>query len=194
MSQTLIQYVLSRLKEHGVTDFFGVPGDYVYPVLDGILDDPDLEWRGNCNELNGAYAADGYARIKGLGAFCNTYGSELGAYLALAGAYGEHSPVLMQTGYPSTQQQASGEAWHHMLGRHDYDLFSKMAEPLSAAQAILTPENCVAEFERVLAAVLYHQRPRVLAFPNDLVHQPIASAAIPDDAPLRNPTSDPGAL
>jgi hypothetical protein len=46
----------------------------------------------------------------------------------------------------------------------------------------------------VLAAVLYHQRPRVLAFPNDLVHQPIASAAIPDDAPLRNPTSDPGAL
>jgi len=41
-----------------------VPGDYVYPVLDGILDDPDLEWRGNCNELNGAYAADGYARIK----------------------------------------------------------------------------------------------------------------------------------
>jgi len=194
MSQTVIQYVLSRLKEHGVTDFFGVPGDYVYPVLDGILDDPDLEWRGNCNELNGAYAADGYARIKGLGAFCNTYGSELGSYLALAGAYGEHSPVLMLTGYPSTQQQASGEAWHHMLGRHDYDLFNKMAEPLSAAQAILTPENCVAEFERVLAAVLYHQRPGVLAFPNDLVHQPIASPAIADDVPLRNPTSDPGAL
>ena len=100
----------------------------------------------------------------------------------------------MLTGYPSTQQQASGEAWHHMLGRHDYDLFSKMAERLSAARAILTPENCVAEFGRILAAVLYHKRPGVLAFTNDLVHQPIASAAIPDDVPLRNPTSDPGAL
>jgi len=191
---TVIQYVLSRLKEQGVSDVFGVPGDYVYPVLDGILDDPDLEWRGNCNELNGAYAADGYARTKGLGVFCNTYGSELGAYLALAGAYGELSPVLMMTGYPSTAQQESGEAWHHMLGRHDYDLFSKMAEPLTVAQAILTPENCVAEFERVLAAMLYHKRPGVLAFPNDLVHKPIASVETPDDIPLRRPASDPVAL
>ena len=81
-----------------------------------------------------------------------------------------------------------------MLGRHDYDLFNKMAEPLTVAQAILTPENCVAEFERVLAAMLYHKRPGVLAFPNDLVHQPIASAEIPDDVPLRNPTSNPAAL
>lgn len=54
-------------KEHGVTDVFGVPGDYVYPVLDAIVDDPEITWRGNCNELNAGYAADGYARIKGLG-------------------------------------------------------------------------------------------------------------------------------
>jgi len=33
--------------------------------LDAILDDPDLEWRGNCNELNGGYSADGYARAAG---------------------------------------------------------------------------------------------------------------------------------
>ena len=38
MSKTVIQYVLGRLKEHGVADVFGVPGDYVYPVLDAILD------------------------------------------------------------------------------------------------------------------------------------------------------------
>jgi indolepyruvate decarboxylase len=192
--RTVIQYILGRLKEHGVSDVFGVPGDYVYPVLDAILDDPELKWRGNCNELNGAYAADGYARTKGLGVFCNTYGSELGAYLALAGAYGEHSPVLMMTGYPSTQQQASGEAWHHMLGRHDYDLFNKMAEPLTCAQAIITPENCVAEFERVLAAMLYHKKPGVLAFPSDLVNKPIASTEIPNNVPLRNPKSNPAAL
>ena len=97
---TVIQYVLSRLKEQGISDVFGVPGDYVYPVLDAILDDPDIEWRGNCNELNGAYAADGYARTKGLGVFCNTYGSELGAYLALAGAYGEQSPGPHDDGVP----------------------------------------------------------------------------------------------
>lgn len=189
----MIEYVLSRLKEHGVTDIFGVPGDYVYPVLDGIIDDPDIEWRGNCNELNAGYAADGYARIKGLGVYCQTYGSELGSYLALAGAYGENSPVIMITGFPSTAQQASGQAWHHMLGAHRYDLFVDMAEHLTVSRAILTPENCIAEFERVLAAVLYHQKPGLLAFPHDLVHRP-AIGEVPDEIPLARPKSDPAAL
>jgi indolepyruvate decarboxylase len=197
MSQTVIQYVLSRLKEEGVSDVFGVPGDYVYPVLDAILDDPDIEWRGNCNELNAGYAADGYARTKGLGAFCTTYGSELGSYLAMAGAFGEFSPVIMMTGYPSTAQQATGESWHHMLGKHEYSLFNDMARPMTAggdAVAILTPENCVAEFERVLAAVLYHKQPGLLAFPADLVHQPIADASVPENIPFKDPQSDPVAL
>lgn len=192
-SKTVIQYVLSRLKEHHVTDIFAVPGDYVYPVLDGIVDDPEIQWRGNCNELNAGYAADGYARIKGLGVYCQTYGSELGSYLALAGAYGENSPVIMITGYPSTAQQASGQAWHHMLGAHRYDLFVDMAEHLTVARAILTPENCIDEFERVLAAVRYHQKPGLLAFPSDLGHKPI-TGGMPREVPLANPQSDPAAL
>jgi indolepyruvate decarboxylase len=188
---TVIEYVLGRLKEQGVSDIFGVPGDYVYPVLDGILADPDIEWRGNCNELNAGYAADGYSRIRGLGVLATTYGSELGSYLALAGSHGELCPTILLTGYPSTQQQASGETFHHMLGNHDYDLFINMAEPMTAGRAILTPENCLAEFERVLAAVVYHQRPGVLAFPVDLVHAPITSTTIPADIPLRDPQSNP---
>ena len=191
---TVIQYVLGRLKEENVSDVFGVPGDYVYPVLDGILADPDIEWRGSCNELNAGYAADGYSRIRGLGVFACTYGSELGAHLALAGSYGENCTTLMLTGFPSTQQQASGQVFHHMLGNHDYDLFNKMAEPLSAAHAIITAENCVAEFERVLAAMKYHKRPGVLAFQFDDVHKPLASTEIPADIPLRNPVSDPETL
>ncbi len=191
--QTVIQYVLSRLKDYGVADIFGVPGDYVYPVLDAIVDTPGLTWRGNCNELNAGYAADGYARLKGLGVYCQTYGSELGSYLALAGAHGEHSPVIMITGYPSTVQQASHQAWHHMLGRHRYDLFVDMAEELTVARAIITPENCLEEFERVLAAVLYHQKPGLLAFPSDLVNKPI-TGTMPDSVPLANPKSDPVAL
>ena len=72
--KTVIQYVLSRLKEIGVTDIFGVPGDFVYPVCDAIVDDPQLRWVGCSNELNAAYAADGYARTPGVGALVATYG------------------------------------------------------------------------------------------------------------------------
>lgn len=64
MNQTVIRYILSRLKEHGSNDIFGVPGDFAYPILDGILDDKDIQWRGSCNELNGGYSADGYTSPK----------------------------------------------------------------------------------------------------------------------------------
>ena len=69
---TVIQYVLSRLKELGVTDVFGIPGDFAYPVCDAICDDAELRWIGCANEVNASYAADGYARRKGVGALVST--------------------------------------------------------------------------------------------------------------------------
>ena len=70
--KTVIQYVLSRLREIGIADVFGVPGDYSFPVTDAICNDPNMRWIGCCNELNAAYAADGYARIRGMAALCTT--------------------------------------------------------------------------------------------------------------------------
>jgi indolepyruvate decarboxylase len=74
VSATVIQHVLKRLHDIGVSDVFGVPGDYAFPVNDAICADPDLRWIGCSNELNAAYAAEGYARIRGAGALCTTYG------------------------------------------------------------------------------------------------------------------------
>ena len=68
MPQTTIQYVLSRLRQLGVTDVFGVPGDYAFPINDAICNDKNMNFIGSCNEVNAAYSADGYARIKGLAA------------------------------------------------------------------------------------------------------------------------------
>ena len=66
MSETVIQYLLNRLKQLGIKDIFGVPGDFAFLINDAICDDKELRWIGCCNELNAAYAADGYARIKGM--------------------------------------------------------------------------------------------------------------------------------
>ena len=74
MAETVIQYVLRRLKEIGVDDVFGVAGDYAFPVNDAIVEDPSLSWISCCNELNAAYAADGYARTRGVAALCTTFG------------------------------------------------------------------------------------------------------------------------
>jgi indolepyruvate decarboxylase len=95
MPMTVIQYVLSRLHSLGVTDVFGVPGDFSFPVCDAICEDPRMRWIGCCNELNAAYAADGYARVKGFAAISTTYGvGELSALNGIAGAYAEHLPCF----------------------------------------------------------------------------------------------------
>lgn len=47
--------------------------DYELALLD-LVTDNDLSWKGNPNELVASYAADGYARVNGAGAFVTTFG------------------------------------------------------------------------------------------------------------------------
>jgi len=64
-------------------------------VNEAICQNSQNCWLGCCNELNEAYAADGYARIRGFGALCTTHGvDELGALAGVAGAYAENLPVF----------------------------------------------------------------------------------------------------
>src|ERR1700709_269367 len=99
---TVIDYVLARLRQIGIADVFGVPGDVSFPVNDAICLSKDMRWIGCSNELNAAYAADGYARVRGVGAVCTTYGvGELSAINAIAGSYAAHLPVLPLGGAPN---------------------------------------------------------------------------------------------
>src|SRR3984957_8520168 len=101
-TKTVIQYVLSRLHDIGVDHVFGVTGDYSFPINDAICKDSRINWVGCCNELDAAYAADGYARIKGVGALCTTYGvGELSAINGVAGSYAEHLPIFHLVGTPN---------------------------------------------------------------------------------------------
>lgn len=85
MAKTVIQHVLLRLHDIGIRDIFGVAGDYAFPIGDAVCADRNFRWIGNCNELNAAYSADGYARIRGMAAVSTTYAvGELSALTALA--------------------------------------------------------------------------------------------------------------
>jgi indolepyruvate decarboxylase len=181
---TVIQYVLDRLKAIGISDVFGVPGDYAFPVNDAICNDPDIRWIGCTNELNAAYAADGYARIKGMAALCTTYGvGELSAINGIAGAYAEHLPIFHLVGAPRMAVQTSRATMHHTLGNGEYDLFHRMTEPVVCASAIMTPQNVAYETERLIAEALFHRRPVYMAFPADYANQPVLGSAEPIPAP-----------
>jgi indolepyruvate decarboxylase len=178
MSKTVIQHVLSRLQDIGVSDIFGVAGDYALPIDDAICNDKKMRWIGSCNELNASYSADGYARIHGVAGLCTTYGvGELSAINGVAGSYSEYLPVFHLVGMPATGVQAAHRLVHHTLGNGEFDLFHKMASPIVCAQAIMTPDNCVAETERLIAAALYHRRPVYMSFPSDYANMLVVGKA-----------------
>lgn len=187
MKHTVIQHVLSRLKDIGVNDIFGVAGDFAFPINDAVCNDKELRWIGSCNELNAAYAADGYARIHGVAAVSTTYGvGELSAINGIAGSYTEYLPVFHLVGMPQSGLQAAHRLVHHTLGNGEFGLFYNITDSVVCARAILTPDNCVAETERLIAAALYHRRPVYMAFPADYANMPVVGKP----EAVAEPTSD----
>jgi indolepyruvate decarboxylase len=65
-------YLVTRLAGLGIRHIFGVPGDYTLAFLDRVLASWQVSWVGNANELNAAYAADGYARVADAGPVVTT--------------------------------------------------------------------------------------------------------------------------
>jgi len=188
MPKTVIQHILGRLKDIGIADIFGVAGDFAFPIQDAIVQDAGINWIGCCNELNAGYAADGYARVRGVGALSTTYGvGELSAISAIGGSYAENVPVFHLTGMPTTAAQHKRELVHHTLGNGEFDFFAKMVDPVVCAKAIITPQNAVHETERLIASAFYHRRPVYLAIPSDVADQEVLGTAPPLDAPRSNP-------
>ncbi|KZD66153.1 Pyruvate decarboxylase Alpha-keto-acid decarboxylase [Bacillus cereus] len=171
---TVSTYLLDRLSELGIEHIFGVPGDYNLAFLDDVLAHEKLKWIGNCNELNAAYAADGYARIKGIAALITTFGvGELSALNGVAGSYAENLPVIKITGTPTTKLMENGALVHHTLGDGKFDHFSNMYREITVAQAKLTPEHAVEEIDRVLRACWIEKRPVHIQLPIDVYNKPI---------------------
>lgn len=166
-------YLLERLSQCGAEHLFGVPGDYNLQFLDHVIDSPDIRWVGCANELNAAYAADGYARCKGVAALLTTFGvGELSAMNGIAGSFAEYLPVLHIVGAPSSVSQRKGELLHHTLGDGEFHHFYHMSKPITSAQAILTEQNACHEIDRVLSVMMRERRPGYLMLPADVAKKP----------------------
>jgi indolepyruvate decarboxylase len=53
---TVVEYAVDRLAKLGITDCFGIPGDYAFPFNDAIASHEKIKWLGCSNELNASYA------------------------------------------------------------------------------------------------------------------------------------------
>ena len=57
---TVADYIVRRLAREGITDCFGVAGDFAFKLCDAVARSEAIRWIGCSNELGAAYAADGY--------------------------------------------------------------------------------------------------------------------------------------
>ena len=189
-SPTIGEYLIQRLQDYGLTDIFGIPGDFVLQFY-GMLEDSPIRVIGCTREDCAGYAADGYARINGIGAVCVTYCvGGLSLCNSIAGAYAEKSPVVVISGAPGMDERKSNPLLHHRV--KDFNTQREVFEKITVASAALEdPLTAFREIDRCLEAAMRYKRPVYLELPRDRVHSRCPHPHIPKTDP---PVSDMEAL
>lgn len=168
--QTIGDFLYHSIKEEGITDVFGVPGDYNFALLDKLEQYEGLTFINARNELNAGYAADAYARLKGMAALITTFGvGELSTANAIAGSNSENVPIIHIVGAPDSSLQKSRKFVHHTLMDGDFQVFRRMFEEISAYSAVLTQENAAFEIKTAIQIAKEKKKPVYLMIADDEV-------------------------
>ena len=188
--QSIAAYLIERLYVAGERHVFGVPGDYVLGFLHALAQSP-LQVINTCDEQGAGFAADAYARLRGLGAVCVTYCvGGLKMATTTAQAFAEKSPVVVISGAPGTTERVKNPLLHHRV--RDFDTQLKVFEQLTVAATVLSDaQTAFREIDRVLTAALRYKRPVYIELPRDMITAPGLPAHTP--AAVQE-SSDPDAL
>jgi indolepyruvate decarboxylase len=184
------EFLFAYLHKLGVDQCFGVPGDFALPTF-SWLDKSPIQAVTMTHEPGAGFAADAYARVRGLGLVAVTYCvGGLNVVNAIAGAYAEKSPVVVLSGAPGKTDREKDMLLHHKV--KTFDTQRKVYEEVTVATAVLLDEErASAEIVRCVRACLKHKRPVYIEIPYDMVDREIP-VYIPPEEPSR--PSDEGAL
>lgn len=173
---TVGQYLVDRLEQLGLRHLFSIAGDYSIDWLNRYVTPSRIEIIEEVNEVNAGYAADGYARLKGIGALCVTYSAgALCTVNALAGAYVEKVPLVLINGAPSTEKtitfQQTGFSAHHFISGSETDLQSFEHVTVATAR-IDNPDLAPVLIDQALSRCVSERRPVYIELLQDMVDLP----------------------
>ena len=165
---TIGEYLLRKLQSYDIEHIFGIPGDYVLRFYN-LIEQSTIQHIGMTREDAAGYAADAYARTRGMGAACVTYCvGGLSMVNALAGAYAEKSPVVVISGAPGIKERGKDALLHHKV--RDFHTQQRIYDEITVATALLDePFTAFNEIDRVLDAVYRYKRPGYIELPRDMV-------------------------
>jgi indolepyruvate decarboxylase len=170
---TLTEYLFHRLRELGVEHTFGIPGDFVLPVY-AVQQEVGMPTVVCAHEPGVGFAADAYARFRGLGVALVTYGpGALNTLNPVACAYAEQSPLLVVSGGPEVALRRPDLNLHHVI--KDFESQLRIYREVTVDAAILDDAASASEtIDRVLRNVVTSKRPGYLEIPRDRVRVPVA--------------------
>jgi indolepyruvate decarboxylase len=175
-------YIIKRLVEQKVDTLFGVPAAYCAELFDAAPKQ-NVKPVVTASDLEAGYAADGYARTKGLGAVSVAYGvGTLSIINAIAGAYVERSPVVVINGGPTANNlnnlTALDVVFSHSIGKPDTDLSAyKLVTAYAGRASTLAEVPTVVD--TAIATAIRRKRPVYIEINMALWEQTLASPAAP---------------
>ena len=96
--------------------------------------------------------------------------------------------VFQLVGVPTLRNQRVGTIVHHTLGDGVFQNFANISAQAACVSAVITPDNCVHEMERVIATARAESRPAYILVASDYAITPVTATA---PSPYPKPASGP---
>src|SRR5258706_11493861 len=104
------------------------------------------------------------------------------------GAKAERSCVFHIVGLPAMRKQRVRQVVHHTLGDGEFQNFANISAQAACVSAVITPDNCAHEMERLIATARAESRPAYILVASDYAVTPVAGSA---PTPYPKPSSGP---
>lgn len=178
---TVKEYLAQALYARGVEHIFGVPADFVLECFQYLEKSSHVRAVRMNDEPQAGFAADAYARLRGLGVALVTYGA--GGFKLMnstAQAYVEDSPVLVISGAPAQDEYLKGRSLlnyriHHMVKNRD-DQKNAFSHVTGMSRRIDSVYSARSIIDSIIEYIVTQKQPGYLEVPRNMW-----SAKLPDD-------------
>lgn len=171
------KYLLDGLQKRGVNEIFGVPGDYILR-FDKLIEQHSIRYINATRENTSGYMADAYARLRGLGVACITYGVGINITNALSQAFVESSPLVVISGSAGSSDFCTDIKLHHLINQSMANLGDQtqldIFKYVTAGQVILNnPATAGEQIDYILDLCMTVKKPVYIEIPRDMVDAPL---------------------
>ncbi len=171
----LAEVVAQFLASQGVEHVFGVSGGASLHLIHGIVDATKIRFIPTTHECNAGFAADSYARLRGLGVALATSGpGATNLVTAIAASYCDSVPVLFITGNVATHRFGK-PLGVRQYGFQELDIVEMVKDVTKFAVQLRQPEHVLGVLRYALLAMRSGRMgPALVDIPDDLQRADVA--------------------